>query len=245
MSALRLLRSGAVFVATLAPLAATAGTRFDFSTEVTGYSYSGHMAIDGTRSRVDITEGNHPLFTAGVSIITRGDGKEIVVVEHASRTYFVRQMTTRGGHLSAARGIGRTTASHPRVRRTRTGDTYVVHADYDLQMDVEGEKITGTVELEARFDVDPRFEQRALPWGLQFGMKTGYEDVDRALAARIPDLLPLRQVVTVSRRIADGPMVTESITTTLTNVRSEPMDDNEFLAPEGYRYKEPVFNFGN
>lgn len=246
MNALRLLRFCVTVVATLTPLAAGAGTRFDFATEVTGYSYSGHMAIDGARSRVDITEGTHPLFNAGFSIITRGGGKEIVVIDHKQKTYFVRQMANFGGHLATARGLGRTTASRPRVQRTKPDDsTYVVHAEYDLQMDVEGEKFGGTVTLDARFEVDPHIEQRALPWGLQFAAKTGFEDIDRALASRIPDRLPLRQVVTVSRRIADGQLVTESITTTVTNVRKEPLTDDDFLAPEGYRYKEPVFSFGN
>jgi hypothetical protein len=243
-SARRLLRSCAVVVATLAPLAAAAGTRFDFTTEVTGYSYSGHMAIDGQRSRVDITEGTHPLFNPAFSIITRGGGKEIVVLDHKQHTYFVRHMTSMGGHLATARGLGRTTAEHPHVRRTRPEpQTYVVHAGYDLLMEVEGEKLKGTVELEARFEIDPHVEQLALPWGLQFAAKTGYENVDRALADRIPDRLPLRQVVTVSRRIADGQLFTETITTTATNVRTEPMNNDEFLAPDGYTYKEPVFDF--
>jgi hypothetical protein len=245
MNALRLLRSCAVLVATLAPLAAAAGTRFDFTTDVTGYSYSGHMAIDGTRSRVDITAGTHPLFNPNFSIITRGGGKEIVVLDHTQHTYFVRQVATIGGHLATARGLGSTSALRPHVRKSRTeAQTYVVHADYDLLMDIEGEKISGTVKLEARFEIDRRIAQRALPWGLQFAAKTGFTNVDLALAASIPDRLPLRQFVSVSRRIADGPVITETITTTATNVRTESMTDDEFLAPDGYRYKEPVFDFG-
>ena len=120
------------------------------------------------------------------------------------------------------------------MQRTKPNDnTYLVHAEYDLQMEVDGDKFTGTVTLDARFEVDPRIEQRALPWGLQFAAKTGFEDIDRALASRIPDRLPLKQVVTVSRRIADGQLITESITTTVTNVHKQEMTDDDFLAPEG------------
>jgi hypothetical protein len=246
MDAPRLLRFCALLVATLTPLVAAAGTRFDFTTEVTGYSYSGHMAIDGTRSRVDITAGNHPLFNPGFSIITRNAGTEIVVIDHAQKTYFVRKMGAIGGHLATARGLGPTTASHPRVSRSKKdGDSFEVRAEYDLSMQIEGETIPATVELNATFDVDPKIEQRALPWGLQFAAKTGFEDVDRALAGRIPARLPLRQVVSVSRRIADGPVTTETITTIASNVRTEAMSSDEFLAPDGYRYKEPVFSFGN
>lgn len=245
MNALRLLRSGAILVAFLTPLAAWAGTRFDFTTEVTGYSYSGRMAIDGTRSRIDITTGTHPLFNPGFSIITRRAGREIVVLDHAQQTYFMRTTATLGGHLATARGLGKTSASRPRVRRSRTADgAYVIHARYELTMVVEGEKLGATVDLTATFNVDRRIEQRALPWGLQFAAKTGFENVDLALTSRIPPRLPLRQLVTVSRRIADGPLITETILTTASNVRAEAISDDEFLAPEGYRYKEPVFAFG-
>ena len=253
MNALRLWCC-AVVVATLAPAGADAGVRFEFATEVTGYSYSGRMSIDGTRARVDITQGSHPLFNPNMTIISRGGGKEIVVLDHAQKTYFVRNMANMGGHLPATRGLGQSTARKPHIRKSRTAgepiegmatERHVVHADYELSMIIEGETLKGSVQIEATFDVAPEIQQRALPWGLQFAAKTGFDDIDDGLAGRIPSRLPLRQVVSVSRRIADGPLVTETITTTATNVRSEEMTDEDFLAPRGYRYKEPVFEFGS
>lgn len=252
MNALRL-RCCALLVAALPLLPAAAGVRFDFTTELTGYSYSGRMSIDGARSRVDITQGNHPLFNPATSIISRGRGEEIVVLDHAQKTYYVRRMENLGGHLPAMRGIGRTTASKPRIRKSReAGETidgvaterHIVHAEYEVSMLVQGETLKGSVEIEARFDVVPAIPQRALPWGLHFAMKTGFDDIDDALAERIPSRLPLQQFVSVSRRIADGPVVTETITTTVVNVRNEDMTDDDFLAPRGYKYREPVFEFG-
>jgi hypothetical protein len=253
MNALRLWCC-AVVVATLAPCGAAAGVRFDFATEVTGYAYSGRMSIDGTRARVDITQGSHPLFNPNVSIISRSGGKEIVVLDHAQKTYFVRNMANMGGHLPATRGIGQSTALKPHIRKSRIAGTpidgvaterHVLHADYELSMVIEGETLKGSVQLEATFDVAPQIRQHALPWGLQFAAKTGFDNIDHGLAGRIPARLPLRQFVSVSRRIADGPLVTETITTTASNVRTEEMTDEDFLAPRGYRYKEPVFEFGS
>jgi hypothetical protein len=224
---------------------ARAGVTFEFATAVSGteYAYGGRMSIDGTSSRLDITTGTHPLFNPNFSIITRRGGKEIVVLDHGRRTYFVRKTEQMGGHLSATRGVGKASASRPQVRVTREGDRWRVSAQYRLSMDVEGERVAGTVELEAMLELDD-VEQKALPWGLQFAAKTGFEDVDDAIARKFPDRLPLRQVVTASRRIADGPAITETITTTIANVAARVNVDPElFLAPRGYRYEEPVFAF--
>ncbi len=223
---------------------ARAAVSFDFTTTVKGndFQYAGRMYIDGPNSRVDITSGTHPLFNPQRSIITRNDGREIVVLDHQRRTYFVRNTASMGGHLATARGIGKTNASRPRARVTRDGERVTVDISYRLNMEVEGERMQATVDLLA--EIDPSgIEQRALPWGLQFAAKTGYADVDELIARRLPARLPMRQVVSVSRRIGDGPMVTESITTTVTNVSEAPVAAELFLAPYGYRYEEPVFSF--
>jgi hypothetical protein len=226
-----------------AAVQARAGVAFDFATTLTGndYSYSGRMFVEDGNSRTDITAGTHPLFNPNFSIITRKHGREIVVVDHARHTYFVRNTQYMGGHLAAARGIGKTTAFKPDVRVDR-GDPLRIRATYRLTMEVEGEKLPATVELEVSVE-NENIAQDALPWGLQFAAKTGFADVDDAIAKRLPKRLPRRQVVSVSRRIGDGPVVKESVTTTVTNLTESDLDNELFLAPRGYRYEEPVFDF--
>lgn len=223
---------------------AHAGVSCDFTTVVKGsdYQYAGKLYLDGANSRVDITSGTHPLFNPQHSIITREGGREIVVLDHQRRTYFVRDTKAMGGPIAAARGIGKTNASRPHARVTRDGNRVTVDVSYRLNMEVEGERMQATVDLLAELDAGA-IEQRALPWGLQFAAKTGFADVDEVIAKRLPSRLPMRQVISVSRRIGDGPMVTESITTTLTNVAESPLAADLFLAPYGYRYEEPVFSF--
>jgi hypothetical protein len=225
---------------------AAGGIRFDVTAELSGdgYSYSGRMAIQGASSRLDIVEGTHPLFNPNYTILTRGWGNEIVVLDHTRRTYFKRRTFELAGHLPATRGIGKSSATKARVEIAREGTTQVLRARYQLQMEVEGERFPGTVDLQARIEVSPQLEQRALPWGLVFAMKTGYPDVDRAIARRLTRSLPVRQVVTVSRRISDGQLVTETLTATTANLIEVEIDPDEFTAPAGYRYEEPAFVFG-
>lgn len=237
----------------LLPTRGFAGVRLEFVTTVAAYSYSGTILIDKKVSRVDIREGIHPLFNPNISIITRERGEQIIVLDHAQRTYFVRYTDSMGGHLATARGMGRTTAKKPRVTRERSaGDEiagvktqrHIIRASYGLEMEVLSEKMRGTVEIEAVVDVAPHLEQDALPWGLHFASKTGFADVDRPIARQFPSDIPLRQVVTARRRIADGPEVIETIATTVTSLREEAIPAGEFSIPAGYRYEEPVLSFG-
>lgn len=242
MNALALVRTCCGFViAALLPVAAAAGVRFDFTADIAGsYAYSGRMTADGTSSRTDITSGTHPLFNPNFSIITRDEGRQLVILDHSRRTFFNRNGDLIAGHLGTTRGLGSSSVRKPRVRSFRERDEQVVRVEYIVAMTVEGEKLEATVTLEARFTL-AELGFRALPWGLNYAAKTGYGDVDRVIAMHVPKRLPLRQVVKASRRIADGPVITETITTTVTNVSNGGVAADVFAVPAGYRYEEPSF----
>ena len=229
---------------------ALAGTRFDFVAEAPGYTYKGQMSMDGKRLRVDMTAGNHPLFNEKVSIISREGGTEVLVLDHATRSYFQRQTAHISGPLSTTRGIGQTMASRTKLSKTRepidergATERHTIRAEYHLDMNVQGEKVQADVSMEAVFDIDPDIVQIAHPWGLQYAAKTGFERIDDAMARQIPNRLPMRQVVTVTREIEGGASITERLTITVSNVREEEIPNGEFYAPDGYPYREPVFSF--
>ncbi|HEX2062464.1 MAG TPA: hypothetical protein VHK90_17120 [Thermoanaerobaculia bacterium] len=235
-----------LLLAVLVPLTASAGVRFEFTAAMTdSYSYAGTMSVEGLSSRTDITSGEHPLFNPNFSIITRNAGRQIVVLDHGRRTWFSRNGDLIAGHLGTTRGLGSTTAGRPRVRSRRDDGVEIVTAEYTLRMNVEGEQLDATVLLEARFETAPALEQRALPWGLQYAAKTGYATVDRVVANHVPRRLPLRQIVKAARRIGDGPVIEETITTTVSNVVSAAIPETAFAVPDGYRYEEPSFVFGD
>ena len=247
-----ILRTAVAFFAVLASFRAEAGLRFDFVAQATTYSYAGRMTIDGTKLRLDMTSGNHPMFNPNVSIISRNAGTEVVVLEHDRKAWFQRQVGHIAGPLSTVHGLGESTASGLQITRKKepledaSGATerHVIDAEYKLDMNLEGEKMTGRVTVHAEFDIDPDLPQKAHPWGLQFAAKTGFLKVDRAIELRIPERLPLRQFVSVSRTIEGGPLQTETLLITVTNVVEEKIDELEFHPPSAYTYQEPVFAFG-
>lgn len=236
----------ALAVAVLFPQALAAAVRADFHTILTSpnYSYRGTLVIDGDRARLDITEGSHPLFNANTSIITKAGGKEIVMLDHARKTWYLRRAEGMGGHLSTSRGMGKTTGLNHQLRASREGEDHRVHLEYDLLMEIEGEQMRGRVLMDVVTSFGPPYRQRALGWGLHYAAKTGFDAIDKAIARRMPSRLPSKQVVTASRQIEGGPLVTETITTTLANFADITMRDEEFFAPSGYRYEMPVFQFG-
>jgi hypothetical protein len=241
------IRRLAVFVAVLLPVSAFAAVRCDFTTVLTSppYSYGGKLIIEGDRSRIDINDGNHPLFNPTTSVITRDAGAEIIILDHARKTWSQRPGKALGGHLSTTRGINMaTTASEAEVRTDRDGDEHRLRANYTITMEVEGERFPATVELEVVSEIGSMPRQAAFPWGLQFAAKTGFEKVDRQIERRMPMRLPMRQVVTASRQIEGGPKVSETITISLANVSETDVDANIFFPPKGYRYEVPIFEFG-
>jgi hypothetical protein len=240
------IRRLAAFVAVLLPFSAAAGVRCDFTTVLTSpsYSYGGKLTIDRDRSRVDIEDGNHPLFNPHTSVITREAGGEIIILDHERKTWSQRPGKLLGGHLSTTRGINmNTTASDAEVHTDRDGAEHHLFAKYTLMMEVEGERFPGTVEMEVVSELDgPR--QTAFPWGLQFAAKTGFDEIDRLIERRMPMRLPRRQVVTASRQIEGGPKIEEKITITVDHVEETNVDSDIFFPPKGYRYEVPVFEFG-
>jgi hypothetical protein len=240
------IRALALFVAVTLPISLSAGVRAEFNTTLTSpaYSYSGVLAIEGDASRVDVLKGSHPLFRENTSIITRDGGHEIVILDHERRTWHARRAAGLGGHLSTSRGIGSTTATEPEVQTSRNGREHRLRVKYDLVMSIEGEKLNGNVELEVISELSDDLFQKALPWGLQFGAKSGFDAIDRAIAKGIPRDIPVRQVVTATRRIEGGDPLTETMTTILTNVANAPTPKEVFFPPKDYRYEMPKFEFG-
>lgn len=235
----------AVLVAALLPIGAAAAVRAEFSTVLTSpsYSYGGVLTVDRDRSRIDFTSGNHPLFNENTSVITREGGLDIILIDHSTKTWSQRASAGLGGHLSTTRGLGReTTASKATVRTERDGSEHRLFASYSIVMTIEGERLPATVEMKVVSELEGT-RQQAFPWGMHFGAKTGFEEIDRVIGRRMPLRLPSRQIVTASRQIEGGPVVTETITTTITKPTETQIDDTFFFPPAGYKYQVPVFEF--
>ena len=238
--------------------AAAAAATIDFVTTVEGahsYSYAGHLSLRGVFSRIDISSGSHPLFNPANSIVTQKRGDVILVLNHRDRTYFFRDSAGMSGPLSTARGFEESTASNVSVEvekvkgepaefNGRRLNHYSVRVRYNLMIMVAGEKVPAKVEMNGWLSTLADEIQEALPWGLHFAAKSGFPEIDRAIARKLPRGLPVRTRFVVSRRLGDGPSVTESISTEATSINETLPPAAVFSVPAGYKESQPQFSFG-
>ena len=235
-----------------------AAASLDFVTTVEGlqpYSYAGHLSLRGAFSRIDITSGRHPLFNPATSIVTQKRGDVILVLNHADRTYFFRGTGDMSGPLSTARGFEKSKASNvsvvvekvvgePAEFGGRRLNHYSIRIRYDLEILVENEKLPATVEMTGSLSTLADEIQDALPWGIHFAAKSGFPEIDRAIARKLPRGLPVRTKFVITRRVGEGPTITESILTEATSLNETLAPAAVFSIPAGYKESQPRFSFG-
>lgn len=227
---------------------------FDCHAESTApYSFTARISIDGPNARYDTVEGLHPVFNPKITVISRDEGETLIIIDHKQKTYFIRKSRAMSGPLSTWKAPGTTGdsgVSFDVERREETGTIagrpvrrYDARGEYDLRMKLEGEKMSAHVKSEGTFwTIDARND--ALPFGLEFAFKSGFESLDHKVERRLPRIgIPLKQIVTVTRTIAGGAPITERFEATATKVSEEKLDFGLFQPPMGYQFREPTFGF--
>lgn len=225
-----------------------------FRSEVDGddlLKFSGTITVDGGRARIDYDVGSHPLLNPATSILSLDGGKVVVVFDHANRTWFERHTRSMSGPLSTYRAPWQKSVGKPvaRIRATgmektiagRRARHYHLTWWYDLRMEAAGEKMTARVNVDADIWADPDFSVAALPYGLDFALKTGLRNVDRAVASRVRGIgFPLELRVTARRTIEGGDEMAETVRTTIESIEAAVDDETIFTPPHAYRRREPV-----
>ena len=236
----------------------SAGYVFDFeckSTSSVTYTFRGHAAIEGANARYDVVGGAHPVFNPNITIISRDGGRNLIIIDHRQKTWFMRRTASMSGPLSTWKAPGQISAQRGWVKVVRAaepGETIAGHAttkytaavEYTIAMNVEGEKMNAKVTAHASLWMMGDKDVSALPFGLHFALKPGFPTIDEKMASRLVGKgVPLRQIVTVTRTIAGGAPVSETFSLDVDAVRSEKVGDAVFQAPAGYAYREPTFGY--
>jgi hypothetical protein len=236
------------------PLAAGTVMELDCHSDSTSpYSFVARISIDGPNARFDVIEGMHPVFNPKITVISRDEGETLIIIDHKQKTYFIRKSRAMSGPIStwkAPGGINESKVSFDVDRGNeletiagRSVRRYRAQAEYDISMKLEGEKMSAHVKSEGTFwTIEGRND--ALPFGLEFAFKSGFDSLDHKVGRRLPRIgLPLKQSVSVTRTISGGAPITERFDATATKVSDEKLDFAIFEPPVGYRFREPTFGF--
>ncbi|MBI2214103.1 MAG: VWA domain-containing protein [Acidobacteria bacterium] len=238
---------------TVAATAASAAINFDFSGERSGnppIRFAGQGFIDGQASRYDFVEGNHAVFQKNMSILST-DNKVLSVVDHSKGIFYLRSTKGMAGIITTYQGPYQVGADQfELVLETLDRESWlgayrpVKHRltfSYRIRMSLEGEEFFGRVDAEAELWLDPKYRVAAVPWGHQFGLKTGIEEFDDQIAKRLQGLgFPFRQMISVTRTIEGGERFTETLRTDVTRFGDTPFPRSGFNAPGGYVKSEPI-----
>ncbi|MBI2214101.1 MAG: VWA domain-containing protein [Acidobacteria bacterium] len=233
--------------------AAASSISFNFIGERSGnppIRFAGQGFVNGPASRYDFAEGNHVLFRKDMSILTR-DNKILSVVDHARGVFYRRSTNGMGGIISTYQGPYQVAAdefelSLETLERESWLATYrpVKHHltfSYRIKMSLEGEEFYGRVEADAELWLDPKYRVSAMPWGHQFGLKTGIEEFDAQIAKKVQGLgFPFRQMISVTRTIDGGERITETLRTDVTRFGDAVFPRTGFDPPGGYLQSEPI-----
>jgi VWFA-related protein len=243
----------ALTLLTIAAPATQAALNFDFNGERSGnppIRFAGQGFIEGTASRYDFIEGNHVTFRKNMSILSQ-DNKVLTVVDHSKGIYFRRSTKGMSGIITTYQGPYQIGADQFEMNlETLDRDSWLgiyrpvkhhLTFSYRIKMSMEGEEFYGRVEADAELWLDPKYRTPAVPWGHQFGLKTGIEEFDAQIAKKLHGLgFPFRQMITVTRTIEGGERITETLRTDVTRFGDAAFPRSGFDPPGGYVKSEPI-----
>jgi hypothetical protein len=236
---------------------AVAGWTIEFTCHnesIASYSYRVRASIERESVRYDVIEGNHPLFNPKLTVISRQSGQTLIVLDHRLKTYFMRDARSMAGPLSTWLAPGQESTSRTSVSVTKdeapggelaghASTKYDVRESYVISMSLEGQTVKAHVEVKGSvWVIDGKNE--AIPYGLNFALKSGVSNLDEQIGKRIGAKgLPLRSKTSVTRTIADGQPVTETMTLEIVSIEEAKHPEELFTAPRDYTWREPTFGY--
>jgi hypothetical protein len=241
----------------LATRPAAAGWTIEFTCHnksMASYSYRARASVEGDSVRYDVIEGNHPVFNPNVTVISRQGGHTLIVLDHRLKTYFMRDARTMAGPLSTWRAPGQESTSRTSVSVTKddapggeiaghASTKYDVKESYVINMTVEGQTLKARVDATGSvWLIEGKNE--AIPFGLVLVLKSGVPGLDEQIEKRVGAKgFPLRSKIAVTRTIADGAPITETITIDIDSIQEAKHADDLFTAPRNYTWREPEFRY--
>ena len=211
---------------------------YHFSSVVTGVhpgQITGRVVADGTHCRIDFDR--DPKNTREMTYVICGDNGELIAVNDANKTWYRLKLRTRLVTSSPLFDYFGATVS--KVKVTTEPDARVKFS-YRLDFVTGGEKVTGEVWGEIKVSPADPSHKGPLPWN-PADISTGSQAVDDELHRALSAFGVVEKTeTTVSRRIANGETMTQTIIRRIDWTDTPVAKDVSFAVPADYQYKEPV-----
>jgi hypothetical protein len=236
-------------------LSADAGITYRFTTKSNAplqSSSGGRVWIEGDRKRVELDPNPDNPRTFDISITAKG---RTTFLNLQNKTYFHEHRVSsvaakRGGSSwlfrmpwSEDRLQGRPKITYRSAGAgSAVGDhattTHVIHFTYRLRGEMDGISLRADVESTVSVLVAATLPRQVDPTFV----RTGFTELDDELTRLLSSLegMVVGSEVTISRKIEDGAVFTETTTTSFDELKTADVDDTLFVLPSGFKYQEPV-----
>lgn len=237
-----------------------AGVTYDFKSVTDGSgggTLAGKARVEGKNMRMEFTSGDRMVFQNDSVVISTDGGKTLLVLDAKKKTYYElsleQTMNALGSVMKGLGGMFKMSISNPEVKITRAGDggvvegyptqKYVVDSVYDMSMSIMGMKNEMHIVSKTESWNTDKLDREAMSFVQMKGFRTGMEDLDRLIAAESASVngFPLKQIRTQTTTSKNGKASTNVTTTTITNVKKEPVAGSQFEIPGDYKKVDGPF----
>jgi hypothetical protein len=229
------------------------GLTYEFSsrTDKGKGSMSGSAAIEGSKMRLELREGDEVLFKDGSIMISTTGGESFYVLDTKKKEYYEinisELLSAAGAMLGSMGGMFKMSFENHTVKVTPAGDggdiegypttKYVTDSSYDLVMEVFGKKNAQNVKTRTESWVTDKLDPQFMTFVQQKGFKTGFDELDKLIEKETTGVkgFPLKQIVRTTTTSQKGKADTQTMTITVTSIKEANVPDETFEVPAGYK----------
>ena len=240
-----------IAAAILFAYSAFAGMTYKVQSATSGFrsvTMLGTVTVDGSRMRMDISNGDKLLFKDNSIVFSTDGGKTMTVVDPSTKTYYemqLDQLISGAGSLLKGNPMIKISFENPKVTVRDGGDGgtiegYPTHkstldASYDIVIDAMGTQMTSHMQMTTESWTTDQLSSEFSNFLQAKNMRTGVEALDKLIEAQSTALkgFPLKQISSVKTN-QNGRDMTMTTTATVTDIVKKDIDAAQFTLPDGY-----------
>jgi hypothetical protein len=243
------------FALLLAAASSFAGITYKLDSKTTGLAsanIAGIVKVEGTGMRMELASGDGVLFKNGSILTTKNGGKNILVTDPSTKTYYELDLQDLGGAGPLLRQLGdsvKVKIENPKVTNRDAGDggtiegyatrKRVIDTSYDMVIEAMGQQMRMTTVTSSQLWVTDKLGAELTNIFQLRGFKTGIDEIDRLIEKQSAAVtgFPLKQLTTV-KVVQNGNEMTSTTTINVSDIKQTTVAPAEFELPSGFTKTE-------
>lgn len=210
-----------------------------------------HALVDGSKARIEFTEGKNPMMSAGNYLLTSDAGKTVFMVNPAEKSYSQWDLDAMMGMAGGVMGMMNMQIKDQKSEKVleEKGPSimgmptthYKFRTSYTMELNFMGMKQSNSTANEEELWSTTALKDEAFTFAaLRKSMKSGNAELDKLIAAQMNKVqgFPLKMITKNSTKDARGQEQTMSVSMEVTSLKQTSLAATQFKLPEGYAQQE-------